>query len=598
MSAKHTGISKDDIAQAINKAFALFGKCKKKPPKIVDTRKKLPTFFRKIKLQKNPEKAKYINNEPHTGKKRVISHPQEQKNETGDRQRQNRDRNPDLRGWTDLWPKEISWTPGQNCHPGKNPEQIKLDQWGALNTPEVGRSINMVSTPHDIQKEIDNKFFQKISLKNKQKVLRAQEILQHPKTVKRTGPKTFMVRSQTGRGWYTIELINRQWQCNCPDFETHGKYEPCKHILALKLMYLQIHNPGYIKKVQSPRKTYKRNWAAYNRAKAQEFELFDKFLYHLLVPIKEPETPRTAGRPSIPVRDQLFCCMIKAYSNRPLREIKWLINAAYERNQIKRKYHENIVSMALNREDLTPLLRELVQLSAAPFSGIETHFSLDSSGFRCSTFGHYNEEKHGCKQERNWIKAHICTGVKTNVITSAVILEEHSPDCPQLAQLLADTAKYFEIKEVSADAAYSSRYNITTIVKHDAIPYIPFKKNATANAKGSMLWTRAYHYFQLHPEEFMKHYHKRSNVEATLAALKKKLKETITSRNRTAQINEMYCKIIAYNITVLIREWVRVGGLPDIMPLIGDDDMTPPDQPVETIGKFDPGYYGSEINGP
>lgn len=42
------------------------------------------------------------------------------------------------------------------------------------------------------------------------------------------------------------------------------------------------------------------------------------------------------------------------------------------------------------------------------------------------------------------------------------------------------------------------------------------------------------------------------NAESTFSAIKNKFGETIKSRNRIAQENEMLCKIIAYNLTVLI----------------------------------------------
>jgi transposase len=78
-------------------------------------------------------------------------------------------------------------------------------------------------------------------------------------------------------------------------------------------------------------------------------------------------------------------------------------------------------------------------------------------------------------------------------------------------------------------------------------------------SKNSILWRRAFHYFQLHKDEFLEHYHKRSNAESTFSAIKKKFGETIKSKNRKAQINEMLCKIIAYNITVVIREIIEFG---------------------------------------
>lgn len=63
-----------------------------------------------------------------------------------------------------------------------------------------------------------------------------------------------------------------------------------------------------------------------------------------------------------------------------------------------------------------------------------------------------------------------------------------------------------------------------------------------------------YHYFQLNRYEFLKHYHKRSNIESTNAEIKRKFGEILKSKNRIAQENELLAKIIAYNLTVVIHE--------------------------------------------
>jgi len=45
----------------------------------------------------------------------------------------------------------------------------------------------------------------------------------------------------------------------------------------------------------------------------------------------------------------------------------------------------------------------------------------------------------------------------------------------------------------------------------------------------------------------MQHYHKRSNVESAFGSIKKKFGETLRNKNYTAQVNELLCKIVAYN---------------------------------------------------
>ncbi len=167
------------------------------------------------------------------------------------------------------------------------------------------------------------------------------------------------------------------------------------------------------------------------------------------------------------------------------------------------------------------------------------------------------------------LKVHIAIGVKTNIVTDVIITDEYKADSPQFKKLLLNTSKYFNIEEVSADLGYSSRKNYEIVDKLGGRAYIPFKKNATGKAKGSALWNKAFHYFQLHKEEFMEHYHKRSNVESTFGAIKKKFGESVKSKNRTAQENELLCKIIAYNITVLIHEMIQLNGTSEFLSFNG-----------------------------
>jgi transposase len=250
------------------------------------------------------------------------------------------------------------------------------------------------------------------------------------------------------------------------------------------------------------------------------------------------------------------------------RRAKWLYLGAVQRQQIEHAPHFNVASTTLSKKEITPILHDLVRLSAQPLSSIENDFTVDSSGFRCSSFGYYCEEKHGIRRVRNWLKAHICIGVDTNVVTDIVITDEHAADSPQFPKLIRNTADYFVIREVSADPAYSSSENHKLVDALGGKAYILFKSNATGKTGGA-LWRKAFHYFQLHKEEFLEHYHKRSNAESTFSAIKMKFGETIKSRNRIAQVNELLCKIIAYNITVLIHEMIQLNGTSELLSFDG-----------------------------
>ena len=393
---------------------------------------------------------------------------------------------------------------------------------------------------------------------------KAKIILSREDAIKEITGELFLVKSQTGIGSYRVEWNGARWICNCPDFIKNGHIRPCKHVIALEL-YFDYKFVKIDKEELKPDKTtYSQEWSRYNQAQVMEFELFDQFLYQLVSLIEEQEK-HNRGRPPLKLSDQIFCCIMKVYSQLSSRRAKFLYHDALQRQQISCNPHFNVTSHTLNRKEITPLLHKLAHLSAQPLAGIETDFAVDSSGFRCSTFGAYCEYAHGQKRMHNWLKAHICTGVYTNIVTDIVVTDENVGDSPQFKKLIRNTAKNFEVNDVCADMAYSSRQNYEIVGQYGGTAYIPFKSNAKGSSRGSPLWKRAYHYFQLHKEEFMEHYHKRSNAESTFSAIKKKFGETIKSKNRVAQENELLCKIIAYNLTVLIHEMIELDGISDFL---------------------------------
>ena len=302
---------------------------------------------------------------------------------------------------------------------------------------------------------------------------------------------------------------------------------------------------------------YQQNWVAYNNAQTKEIRLFDELLRDLVQNVQESE--QVFGRPRLSLRETIFCAVQKVYSQLSSRRAHSLYTNAVEREQIGKAPHFNAVSKLLNKEELTPILHELISITARPLSSVETDFAVDSSGFRTRCFGQYAEQKYALKRQHEWLKAHIVCGVKTNTVVAVKVTGINGADSPQFRELIEATAKDFAIKEVSADKAYSSKDNLRAVSEAGATPYIPFKSNTTGKARGSLLWKKTYHYFQFNKEEFYEHYHKRSNVESVFSAIKKKFGDTLKSKNRTAQENELLCKILAYNITVLIQEMEELG---------------------------------------
>ncbi len=104
----------------------------------------------------------------------------------------------------------------------------------------------------------------------------------------------------------------------------------------------------------------------------------------------------------------------------------------------------------------------------------------------------------------------------------------------------------------------SSKSNYS-VLQYGAIAYIPFKKGTGQNARGCMVWSKMKKYFDEHHNEFMEHYHKRSNAETVFSMIKRKFGSYLYSRSEIGQVNELFCRILAHNICVLIQEFFELG---------------------------------------
>ena len=367
----------------------------------------------------------------------------------------------------------------------------------------------------------------------------------------------WIVGSQTSFNAYKVTFNGHEPKCNCLDCQK--RKSKCKHIFAVEL-YLkrQIDEKGKITETKGVKITYAQNWSAYNKAQTNEKLLFMKLLKDLCNNVEQPQYK--FGRPTLPFSDMLFGSIMKVYTGFSLRRFMSDMKIAKEMGLVEVVPSYSTISNFMNRKEIKSILDTLIKKSALPLREVETAFAVDSSGFSTSRFARWFDHKWGKEKKfKVWMKAHINSGVKTNIITAVNITEGTSSDSNELKSLIEQTAENFNMSEQSGDKAYSSKKNLETIKEHGAIPFIPFKKNVTGKARGSYLWKKMYHYFMYKNEEFMKHYNKRSNVETCFHMIKAKFGDSIKSKKQTAQINELLIKVLSHNICVVIQEVCELG---------------------------------------
>jgi len=370
---------------------------------------------------------------------------------------------------------------------------------------------------------------------------------------------------------YRVRYSNEAPTCTCPDFETRGCR--CKHIYAVEFYVRRENNPDGSTTVTEQvtvtktRKTYPQDWSAYNQAQMNEKDKFQSLLADLCkglgsLPMSSSRKG-PQGRKAIPLSDAVFAAVFKIYSTVSARRFNGDLCDAKEKGYIAKVPHFNSVLNYLENPELYPILSELIERSSLPLKSVESQFAVDSTGFTaCRLVRWFDIKYNRFSAEQQWVKAHICCGTKTNVVTAVEIGGKFSADPLHLPSLIESTAKNFDMKEVSADKGYSSGKCHEAVAKVGAMPYIAFKRHANGWTGG--VYTKMFHFFQFKREEFLEHYHRRSNIESTMMMIKSKFGDSVRSKTETAGRNEVLAKILCHNICCLISAIYELGIEPEL----------------------------------
>ncbi len=385
--------------------------------------------------------------------------------------------------------------------------------------------------------------------------------------------KGYEVPSQFNKGKYLVKVLYDHKECNCPDFEV--RRQKCKHIYAVEYtLHHETDHEGNTIITQTVKKTYPQNWKAYNLSQQTEKERFMDLLSDMTSRIRQPAY--NFGRPTNNLGDTIFSMIFKVYSTFSGRRFATDLKNAKEKNLIEEITPYNTMFRYFQKPELTPILTQMVRLTSLPLKTVENKFNIDSTGFGTSNFQRWFSFKHGKEVcSRRWVKCHFVNGAKTNIITSVKITTEEGADCPQLSELAKQTNESFDMEELSGDKAYLSKDNFELVNSLGGTFYVPFKTNSKATGNGT-IWKKMYHLFMLNNEEYLQHYHVRSNAETTVHMVKSKFGDSVRSKLWTAQVNETLCKVIAHNICCVIMETNELGINPEFTT------QTKPIAPIES----------------
>jgi IS5 family transposase len=262
------------------------------------------------------------------------------------------------------------------------------------------------------------------------------------------------------------------------------------------------------------------------------------------------------------VADVLYALVLRSYCNFPSRRfshlLRLLLAEAQASGVITKVPGASSIQAYLGVPWMRSLLTELIASTSAPLRSAETVMAVDSSGFGGPTKQPFRRRKSGGKgKERGWKRAHIMCGVRTGIITAAIVTDAHAHDSQQLPDLLDMACQVFKVKEVLGDAAYSSAVNFEAVLSKKAMPYFMFKKTATGATAG--VWRDMYLHFKNHRLDWEEHYRKRKIVESVFSAVKRMFGERLRSKGDVAARNELLLKLLCYNLCCLLRCMDELG---------------------------------------
>lgn len=387
-------------------------------------------------------------------------------------------------------------------------------------------------------------------------------LLSSDKRIKNVAGVTLVVPSQTSETAYLVNA--KEGTCSCPDFELRRC--KCKHqwaIAFVQTIETDSHGNQTVTQSFSYSHTTERDWSAYNQAQVSEKETVQALLRGLCDGIQTPAHPGRGPKP-LPMSDAVYAMVLKVYTTMSTRRASTDIKDSADAGHMAKAPHYNSIINYFDKPEMTGILTGLIEKSASPLSSIETSFAVDSTGFSTAVYRRWFDAKYGKEMKKaTWLKAHAMVGTTTQIISSVKVTTSEGADCPQLLELVASTKQNFAMGQVSADRAYLSNENLTAIETTGAAAFIPFKCNSQPD--GSPAWRKMHAVFMFKQEEFLAAYGKRNNIESAFSAVKRKFGHAVRSKTFTAQVNEILCKALCQNLSVLVQAMHRLGIEPSFL---------------------------------
>lgn len=304
------------------------------------------------------------------------------------------------------------------------------------------------------------------------------------------------------------------------------------------------------------KKRYPRDEVLYNLAQENEaFFFLDKLPEVARIVASKDDLWTGEGRPPKKLYDILVCLAIQHYIGFSNRRSIGIIKLFTQARNIKVDIPcFKTLNNYRNNDRIKPYLRKILEVLSKPLARVEEDFSTDSSGERTSTSSSWYDIRTGKKiKKRDHITVHVTSTKMFNMLVAVDSSTTRGRDNIYFREHVRDVCENFHVNDWSGDTIYASRENCNTLEEVNGTPYFKLKDSFTARPKSSPLWKQMILKHREHPEEYDRHYHKRSNSESTFSAKKRKFGSSVRCKLDIAKENESMLKWICYGFTALAR---------------------------------------------
>lgn len=295
-------------------------------------------------------------------------------------------------------------------------------------------------------------------------------------------------------------------------------------------------------------------------------------LCRLILP---PTIERRRGGQALPLSDQLFSILMKAYNSCSYEELVGQLHLYKESGYARHVPSRNSLVNYQHSSAVNAALKDLLARSALPVRDIETMIAIDGTGFgTCATANPRDEQYRGITQRatNKFMKATASVGCATNMVAAVAFCTEQGAEINYFDQVIVSSKTIWpRASVVLGDALYSDnpRISAASAAGFRLVSPTRYSRGAYQTSDDARwLWD-----FYNQSEQFTDCarfddvYRYRSKIESVFSAVKRTMGWHLRMRLANADLssrgtspdwiglgreNELLARFIVWNLRVLV----------------------------------------------